>query len=1450
MTISVQAAVPKEEWKKNYSTNFNYGFSAAITSDGGSIIVGTVDSNSTNGYHDVFMIKTDSNGNEEWKKIFGGSAEELVYSVSNTSDGGFIIAGSYYGSSGMNGAWLVKFDSNGNQEWNHIYGGHKAYSVSQTSDGGYVFGGHIWGGYSQRSPWMLKTDTNGIEQFNKTYSSGLYTYSGDSGYIYSVMQTSDGGYILAGDTESDATGGTWLIKTDGNGNMKWSRQFGTSGLDYLSSVIQTSDGGYVVIQNGIDYYNSFHLIKTDNYGIQEWDRTFSGEKCRAHSVSQTLDGGYIIAGEIIYDYSNFDACLIKTNSSGYEQWSKISNEIGKESGFFATQTSDGGYIFAGGRHLEYWDDETFLIKYDSDSDLNFTSYPSKIRISDNVEFNASQYVSSTDSITWDFGDGETNSSNSPIVYHSYSEPGSYTAKLTVTDSTGKGVTKSQFVNITIPVVLVHGFMSSSETWVDMSSALQENDFEVWNFDYGDSSTQNPQDIVPKLSDYIDEKRNDLSYNGQKYNGSIDIVCHSMGAIVSRLYMENYQGGIHGKEVRQWIGIAPAHGGSAGADCYMSEEQFSVTYPKIYKLTKWLSPGFYAKWYRLYLKIGPAVNELKTDSDSVKILSTGSLSQNTKYRVLVGWNPTHSKAFGNGTLSATLAKRTSGSGSLYYWTYSGDMIVATAQSYDARIKNFEAFPIDGKLGSSPAEEFDHVHITKSPTVIQYVIGCLKDINKSSSNTLPSDDEIQSLTFFQKRIVGILHDKQQVNLPVPKLISTSSNAVSNLNVVSNSLTNAQDTSSSQENVVLDVILEWDDGDVSVNLISPSGTVYSADSHASNVGYFKDENSLNYIVPDPESGNWTAELIPEEYPGHDIHYNLTYSLESIGSDGSNYYPVANFTTNVTTGFAPLTVQFTDLSTNAISWKWDFGDGTSSTEQDPVHIYTKEGSYTVSLNSSNSIGYSTKQTTIAVKSNSVSTSTASYSPTYDNRLRSGSPTSVLSTTTYLDIGRSSATVRDLLLFDLSSYKTTDTISKATLSLYWYYPAGATRTSETVVEVYRPVEWDPKYVTWNSRASGTLWTTAGGNWYDKNAVSQGTTPYASTTFTASTVPDNKYYEFDVTQLVQEYVSGKYANTGFFLKAKTESGNYIAFYSSEASNTAVRPKLTITSVSGSTSVDNPPVANAGADKTATVGTSVTFDGSASTDDKGIASYSWDFDLSNGITAEATTMIASKTYTTVGTYTATLTVTDTAGQKSTDTVQIVVNSATSPVSTVSYSPTYDNRLRSASPTSVLSTTTYLDIGRSSATIRDLLLFDLSSYKTTDTISKATLSLYWYYPAGTTRTSDTVVEVYRPVEWDPKYVTWNSRVSGTLWTTAGGNWYDKNSIAQGTTPYASVTFAGTKLPDNKYYEFDVTQLVQEYVSGKYKNTGFFLKAKTESGNYIAFYSADASNTAVRPKLTITS
>jgi len=623
---------------------------------------------------------------------------------------------------------------------------------------------------------------------------------------------------------------------------------------------------------------------------------------------------------------------------------------------------------------------------------------------------------------------------------------------------------------------------------------------------------------------------------------------------------------------------------------------------------------------------------------------------------------------------------------------------------------------------------------------------------------------------------------------------------------------------------------------------------------------------------SGNWiidtvTSPLIDAGYPASAYsnepdpnnnrinvgrYGNTAEASKSITTSTIDNPPVANAGVDktITTGSVVSfdgSASTDDKSITSYSWDFDAADGITSeaTGITATKIYSTAGTYTVTLTVIDTGGQISTDTANVVVSTAISNQIDDSLTVYDNRLRESSPSTVLSASTYLDIGKSTSVCRDVMMFDLSGYNTTDTITKATLSLYWYYPSATTRTSDTVIEVYRPLEWDPDYVSWNYRTSGTPWNTAGGNWYDKNGVAQGSTPYAALTFPASTVPGNKYYEFDVTGLVQEYVSGKNKNTGFFLKAKAESGNYIAFYSSDWSNAAQRPKLFVTAMP--VSIDELPIANAGSDKTATTGSTVSFDGSASTDDKGIASYSWDFDDSNGVTSEATSKTTTKAYATTGTYTVTLTVTDTSGQTSIDTLQVVV---ANPVTSITYTPTYDNRLRESSPTTVLSDSTYIDIGKSASRSRDVMMFDLSGYKTTDKITKATLSLYWYYPAGATRKSDTVVEVYRPVEWDPKYVSWKSRASGTLWSNTGGSWFDKNGIAQGTTPYASVTFSGSKVPDNKYYEFDVTELVQQYVNCKYENTGFFIKAKTENGNYIAFYSSDRSNATQKPKLTVTS
>lgn len=167
--------------------------------------------------------------------------------------------------------------------------------------------------------------------------------------------------------------------------------------------------------------------------------------------------------------------------------------------------------------------------------------------------------------------------------------------------------------------------------------------------------------------------------------------------------------------------------------------------------------------------------------------------------------------------------------------------------------------------------------------------------------------------------------------------------------------------------------------------------------------------------------------------------------------------------------------------------------------------------------------------------------------------------TRAYNDVGHltsSSSKFRDLIYFDLAPYDDVTTITEAKLSLYWYYPS-TTRTNDTVVGIYRPATgWNKDYVCWNNKASGVAWTNAGGDWYDLNGTSQGTTPFDSVTFTASQVATSQYYEFDVTELVNYYRSTG-TNAGFLIKASTESDNYIGFYSLNNATVATRPKLEI-----------------------------------------------------------------------------------------------------------------------------------------------------------------------------------------------------------------------------------------------------------------------------------------------------
>jgi hypothetical protein len=363
------------KFAKTYGgTDYDVASSVQQTSDGGYIVAGDKES-FVAGYYDFFLIKTDANGNIIWAKTYGGTFNDYAYSVQQTSDGGYIVAGWTTSFGASNGdIFLIKTDANGNIQWAKTYGGGNydgAFSVQQTSDGGYIVAGVTNSfGAGDRDLFLIKTDANGNVQWAKTY--GGTSWDGAE----SVQQTSDGGYIVAGETSSFGAGSYdfLLIKTDANGNVQWAKTYGGGNYDLAFSVQQTSDGGYIVVGEtysfGAGWYDIF-LIKTDANGNIQWAKTYGGTfNDYAYSVQQTADGGYILAG-FAYSFSaGGDILLIKTDANGNVQWAKTYGGIGDDAAHSVQQTADGGYIVAGNRNsFSAGDDDIFLIKTDANGDI-------------------------------------------------------------------------------------------------------------------------------------------------------------------------------------------------------------------------------------------------------------------------------------------------------------------------------------------------------------------------------------------------------------------------------------------------------------------------------------------------------------------------------------------------------------------------------------------------------------------------------------------------------------------------------------------------------------------------------------------------------------------------------------------------------------------------------------------------------------------------------------------------------------------------------------------------------------------------------------------------------------------------------------------------------------------------------------------------------------------------
>jgi len=297
-----------KQWDKRFGgTSFDWLQAIEKTADGGCILGGYSWSDSsgdktqdTKGGNDYWIVKIDSLGNKQWDKDFGGSSNDLLTSLKQTSDGGYILGGSSYSDSsgdksqaswGPYDYWIIKIDSLGNKQWDKDFGGtfsDHLTALQQTADRGYILGGwsysdisgnktqHNWDpSHATPDYWIIKTDSLGIKQWDKDFGGT------EDDVFSSLQQTADGGYILGGLSRSDSSGNKsqntcsgwpdvdyWVIKIDSLGNKQWDKDFGGTGGDLLASLKQAGDNGYIL--GGWSNSDSSGAKTQDSWGLADY----------------------------------------------------------------------------------------------------------------------------------------------------------------------------------------------------------------------------------------------------------------------------------------------------------------------------------------------------------------------------------------------------------------------------------------------------------------------------------------------------------------------------------------------------------------------------------------------------------------------------------------------------------------------------------------------------------------------------------------------------------------------------------------------------------------------------------------------------------------------------------------------------------------------------------------------------------------------------------------------------------------------------------------------------------------------------------------------------------------------------------------------------------------------------------------------------------------------------
>ncbi|MCL6583123.1 MAG: hypothetical protein K6U11_05725 [bacterium] len=374
---SGQTPIP---WEKTFNKlGDDSAFSVQQTKDGGYIVAGSTATSDIYGY----VLKLNRMGVKEWDKLLGINNDGEAYSIQQTKDGGYIVGGSTDAEDGSRDFYIVKLKESGELEWEQTLAfeancDEEVRSIQQTADDGYIAAGYMenyeWG---ERDFYLVKLNRNGELEWQKTYDC-----SGGYEEAQSIHQTKDGGYIVAGYTycyDFENLYG-YLVKLSSNGQEEWSKILEGDGYTEIKSVRQTADGGYVAAGYTSDMDNfdyDCYVVKLNKFGDVVWERSFGrSDDEEAASVQEIVGGGYILAGYTLSSGTGGrDFYIVKLADSGSIVWEQTFGSAEDEEARSIAQTLDGGYIVAGTRFTAGGNGDFYLIKLESNGKLSTIGSP-------------------------------------------------------------------------------------------------------------------------------------------------------------------------------------------------------------------------------------------------------------------------------------------------------------------------------------------------------------------------------------------------------------------------------------------------------------------------------------------------------------------------------------------------------------------------------------------------------------------------------------------------------------------------------------------------------------------------------------------------------------------------------------------------------------------------------------------------------------------------------------------------------------------------------------------------------------------------------------------------------------------------------------------------------------------------------------------------------------------